>query len=225
MRRGIIAIILSLTALALLGSAALAQEPGVEVFWSWQADSVVPADYHGKALPTFASNIKVGVSVIRGGKIISPDSYRVLWLLNGVRFNGGGSSVITIPASSLNTSPIITVMIDGVGKNTFTDTKRLPLVKPQIVIDSAFIDYPGTTDGSVIISAKPYFFGKDIGRLLWQWTVNNILLADFVAGQNSARFVPIAEDGALIHAKVLARDPELSLIKADDTIDFIFRNQ
>lgn len=155
---------------------------------SWSADSYVPADYEGKALPTRGSEIRV---VAEPTKKISQDPEKLTyrWLLdNDIAgyASGQGKSVFRFRATKWagDTHEIESQVLDEKETLISRNVISVKIAEPELLIKQATGNYAlkeslsAFTGQDVKILAIPLFFHiKNLGEVAWQWRFDNQTLS------------------------------------------------
>jgi hypothetical protein len=144
------------------------------VILTWQAQSFVPADYHGKILPTTGANIKTGLEVVNENKIKDLSKINIRWYLDGKLLTQGlGLKEINFNATYAATYShfVRAVVLDT---EEISGSVDIPIVSPKIIIKTPT---PATNSiflGKTLLQAIPYFFNvTDLKNLIFNWTVND----------------------------------------------------
>lgn len=156
-----------LTILFAVSVKANAQAP-LEFLVDWRANTYVPSDYQGKALPTRGSRVDVTFELIDGGRIANISNSEVRWFINfNIQDRGLDKNKFSFthdPASNRN--PVIKIEVLNYKGQTLSHTFTIPISNPEVNI----VSYDQRN-----FIAKPYFFNvKDINALNFSWTVNGI---------------------------------------------------
>jgi len=151
---------------------------------SWSADSYVPPNYKGKALPTLGSQIKV---VALPTKMLPqhPDNYYYRWLLDerlAGYANGQGKSIFSFKVSKWSgdshevESQILDAQENIIARNFVT----IPVIGPELLLNKkntnqALQDNLAVQTGQEIeLLATPLFFNiTRLSDLDWQWVFDN----------------------------------------------------
>jgi hypothetical protein len=166
----VIAFILFISQILLTGGHAKAA--GTEMFITWHADSFVPAMFTGKALPTTGSSITASVLLVSNNKIVSLSGQKVYWYVNG-NFAGNERRVtFKVPGMAPNSIELRAELPDF-GDGSMLKTIQIPVVRPEVVIDTPFPS-KRMTNGTTTIFAYPFFFSiQKISSLIYSWELNN----------------------------------------------------
>lgn len=142
---------------------------------TWKASgSYIPANYQGKALPTYGSQITASLEIISNGKIASLQGQTIYWYLNDTLLGGGtGAQTITFPpfGQAPNTMTL-KVELPSYNGNFLIHTISIPMVQPQAVIYAPYPNGQFPTN-PVTVTAIPYFFNTaSPDNLSYSWSVN-----------------------------------------------------
>ena len=146
---------------------------------TWRAvDGVAPPAYRDKVLPGINAPIVASVEAVSGGKIIDLGSRTVYWYLDD-DFVGGGLGKRTIPLTAPGYTKIMNlrVAVPDYPGGLSVGTTQIQMADPRIVVVAP---YPGGlfSQSVVQVRAVPYFFrAPDLGKLSFQWTVNDQAVA------------------------------------------------
>jgi|SRR3989344_1659217 len=137
-----------------------------EFLITWKANSYVPSEYQGKALPIADSIINIGLDLMVGGKIVDLSKNQVQWTLNGKLTDSGlglkNLNVRLNKLSNTNLNLIIKINYKGSELNKFV---VIPVAEPEVVIK---------TINKSTLKANPYFFNvQNLNQLSFNWSVNN----------------------------------------------------
>lgn len=136
--------------------------------------SYIPAAYHGKALPTYGSEITASLEIISNGKLANLQGQTIYWYLNDTLLGGGaGAQSITFPPFG-EAPNIMTLKVElpNYNGNFLIHTMDVPMVQPQAVI---YAPYPNGqfSANPVAVVAIPFFFNTPSpDDLSYSWSVN-----------------------------------------------------
>ena len=137
---------------------------------TWRAESLIPKEYPGRALPSPGSAITVSAMLVQNGRIVALDGADIRWTVNGIKNPAfTGKSFISFSADPKVGAQTIAVTVGGdqpTGKLI-----SIPLPEPEIAI------YPPNRGvipaGISVFRALPYFFPvSSPGELALTWSVN-----------------------------------------------------
>lgn len=152
-----------------------------------EADTLVPAFYRGRSLPSVGSTARV-VAVPADGSNRPPTSYSYLWQLNNKVLFGGpltGTNIAFIPTGLGNNQLLTVEVIDTVtGALVARKSIGLPLTKPEIHFygenplrgpnNIALNKEHILVGDEITVRAEPYYMSADIfsTQPLLEWEVN-----------------------------------------------------
>jgi hypothetical protein len=149
---------------------------------SWQAYNYVPSWYTGKILPSPGTLVEVRFDLIDKGKMIDLSQFRVRWYLNNKLIqnenNGLGLQYLKFIVPELTREgdiEIRIVVLDYPGSNVLGKLIKIPVVRPEAVIDAPYI-ISKSVFGNFIYKAYPFFFNvQNLNDISTQWSfaVNN----------------------------------------------------
>lgn len=155
------------------------------------SNSVVPAFYKGRALPSSGTSIEVG-AVVFTGLNTSPSNYLYVWKLDGQIQNGGavrGKTLFSfIP--SIKKNVVISVEVQNtVGKVLAQKSQNINIVQPELYfyeqnplrgLSSVTLNNPYTfIADEMTIRAEGYFMDAKLqgANILNEWRINNRVVA------------------------------------------------
>jgi len=145
---------------------------------SWQAQSYIPNWYQGKILPTNGTPTEISFELIDKGKLADLSKTKVRWYINDELVkneeNGLGikSLKIITPNYSGQETEIRISVVDYLGGETLDKIIKIPVVGPEVLIDSPYPDKK-ISAGSSIFQAIPFFFNiKNLNSLSIEWSAN-----------------------------------------------------
>lgn len=142
------------------------------VFLTWRAHSYAPAEFPGKVLGTSQSKISAGVEIISGGKTLDLSKTMIRWYGNGdLLASNTGLRQITFYIPETRGTIDLRVEVDDLKYGTLIKTVEIPVVAPEVVIETPFTAETFDTN-QIILTAKPYFFNS-ISELVFNWKVND----------------------------------------------------
>lgn len=161
---------------ALLPFNTMAAEP--QFLISWQAENYAPSWYSGKILPTKDTSVEISFELIDKGKLANLSKTKVRWYVNDELVknekNGLGikSLKIITPNYSGQETEIRISVVDYLGGETLDRIIKIPVVGPEVLIDSPYPDKK-ISAGLSIFQAIPFFFNiKNLNSLSVEWSVN-----------------------------------------------------
>lgn len=184
---------------------------------SWKAQSYVPGWYEGKIFPAPGTPVEARFELVDAGKIADLSKAKVRWYLNGelVRNeeNGLGIKSLNFIASQSGGQDVeirIAVLDYGDGGGQIDEVIRIPVAKPEVVINSPYPDRLIKV-GKNSFRATPLFFGaKEISadNFSFEWSVDGKKIEGFFEKQ--ADFVldvgAQTSAGAKLRLSVLAKN-------------------
>ncbi len=152
-----------------------------------ESNTLVPAFYQGRSLPTVGSTVRVIATPYTGGNV-SPSDYTYVWKHNNQVLFGGaikGKQVAEIKIG-LGIEQIISVdVINSRGETVAKKSIVLPLAKPEILFyeenplrgasQIALSDTYYLIDDEVTLRAEPYYMDSNIFSTepLIEWSLNS----------------------------------------------------
>jgi len=161
----------------IIGSfSAHAQQSAPQFLITWHANTYVPSNYTGKALPGAYTQITASFELLSGGKLLNLTGQTIYWYLNGNFLdNGTGkqTAIFNAPAATPDTETLEVQLPNYKGGLLVRDIS-IPIVDPEVVIEAPFAN--GSFSGnSATLHATPYFFGVTSPlELTYVWDVNGI---------------------------------------------------
>jgi len=145
---------------------------------SWQAESYAPSWYQGKILPINGAPVEISFELIDKGKIADLSKTKVRWYVNDELVkneeNGLGikSLKIITPNYSGQETEIRISVVDYKGGETLDKVIKIPVVGPEVLIDSPYPDKK-ISAGLSIFQVVPFFFNiKNLNSLSVEWSAN-----------------------------------------------------
>ena len=146
-----------------------------EIIVTWKTDTYAPAWFLGKILPTRNSNISAAVSVVDNGVLADLSEFEIRWDGGGEVFQSGiglDSFNFKVPKFSSGEQSL-TVSIVGYNGSNIRKTVFIPIVNPEIIIDTNLTDELVKSGGTVNIRALPFFFNvKNDSEIDLSWQIN-----------------------------------------------------
>jgi len=181
----IICFLLFIVCFLFLVSSAKSQSPETGIALTWTADTYVPLNYPGKALPTRKSAIEVVATI--NNLNINPEELIYYWFVNDrIKDNGSrkGNQVFEFELSEA-LSQITTVRVKAKDQrgNPIAESNYLVIKpsQPEIIIqtDAPFLigerlipEYQISANQEVKFTARPYFFKVERpDELDYEWNV------------------------------------------------------
>ncbi len=137
-----------------------------EFMVSWKANSYVPPDYPGKALPSPTSPIEIAFELLENSRIVNLAGNEVRWFINNqLQKSGLGLKTLTyIPLRFERQDKTIRIEVRRYRGANLEETIVIPIAEPEVVI---------TPLADNIFKALPYFFNTaSLNQLNFEWTVN-----------------------------------------------------
>ena len=148
--------------------------PGADGIITWEAETIVPRGYTGKALPVQSSFVRAAFEFIENGKFADLSKRELRWFLDDALFakgNGLKTTRMRVTAGN-NNSHFIRVQITDGRAILFEKSAEIPVVNPRLRIQ------PPSFDGLIArgaheLRAIPYFFNaKSVDEITFGWNVN-----------------------------------------------------
>lgn len=146
-----------------------------QVFITWHANTYIPPEYAGKALPSANSKVQAFAEVVDHGKIVDLSKLTVFWYLNNNFIAGGvGATSASFRAGeALSDKLSLRAEVQGYKAITLIQTVTIPVVLPSVVINGP---YPTdqTFESELRLRALPYYFNvTDPLQISLGWKVND----------------------------------------------------
>lgn len=160
---------------------------GVDFLIDWAADSYIPQDYEGKALPTYGSKITLSATPL---SIINENDYEFIWLIDlTTTANNNKKSVadFTIKKRSGEHNVFLTIRDIKNKKIIKESSLSIPIFTPQTITYkknqyghliplSSYQDISNTINkgGQLDLIAKSFYFTKikNLSSLNYNWQLN-----------------------------------------------------
>ena len=208
-----------------------------EVDLLWEVASYIPAQYSGKALPSYQTSIKVA-AIPQGMK--TPDSNLIYeWKLNDRNLadsSGIGKKVLNF-SSSENDENSVEITVSNSDKSITAKNKILIKTrKPQILFYEELplegLQYQKELGASLslqkselTIRAEPYFFSKRaLEKISWEWTMNDKKIKNQPKPNILNLTMPSNTQGASLIG-LFASNPFNILERAEKELRINFNNQ
>ncbi len=160
-----------------------AKEP--EIIFSWQAQTITPSWYEGKAFPSYDSDIDISFEVVEQngalkGSLIDISNKEVRWYINDdfVKKENGLQSVRVrnkdYPDKTLSVRVSIVDYYDSeLGRSyNINHHESIPIVAPRVVVDYHKFVPDVLPSEKLFLSVYPFFFNIDPNALRVSWKVN-----------------------------------------------------
>lgn len=148
----------------------------LELIVTWQANTLFPSDYQGKAFPGPRSSITASIEAYQGGKWTDLSRASLTWVLDGkVIGRGEGMQELLFriparPAPSLTLKAVVALPDTGTSFNAFS---VIPVLGPQVVIAAPFPERRVAPQSRFTLEALPYFWNaQSLGTIFFSWTAN-----------------------------------------------------
>jgi len=168
-----IAVLVSL----LFGFGSASAQSSLEFLTSWQAQNYAPLWYGGKTMPIPGSKVDVNLELLNSGKPVDLSWRTIRWYVNDelVKNEDDGLGITSLEIIVPNGSNRIGVRtaILNYGGQTLNNTVYIPVVSPEVVIDSP---YSGNKikAGLSVFEAVPFFFNiLNKSDLTIEWLANS----------------------------------------------------
>ncbi|MDO8466990.1 MAG: hypothetical protein Q7S83_02505 [bacterium] len=138
-----------------------------EFIVTWRADSYVPPQYLGKALPGNETNIDLALEILDGGRLANLSDKEIRWLINGDALKSGtGLKNISFIAEGVMGDQEVEVTVIGYkGGEPIAKSLIIPMTDPEAAIYS----------GENTFRALLYFFNiKNLQQALINWSANGL---------------------------------------------------
>lgn len=168
------------------GYSALAQSPQPVFYFSWQAETLTPQMFAGKALPIEGSTVNASFELLRGGKPVDLTKNTVRWIVNGsvAREDLGTKSISFVNKLFSGNVISVQVIVLGLSGRDYSYAGTIPIVSPEITIRSPH-DKDRVAARVLNLEGLPYFFNaRALSELQFGWTVNGIAPAGTAAEPN-----------------------------------------
>lgn len=148
-----------------------------ELVVTWSTNSLAPATYRGRLLPSHASPIMLSAQLLDNRKVIAqPLAGDFSWYVNGKLAQGQTSANFTIDPSTTPTSDgyAIEIYARNYQSVPLKASLFIPLTQPQVVITTPLAGKTVQLSGT-LLTALPYFFNTtSLSDLLFTWQINGI---------------------------------------------------
>lgn len=150
-----------------------------EFLVTWKANTYVPPEYQGKALPVPGSVIELAFEIIDNGQIANISQNRVRWTINNKvvsRANGQKRLTYQIPAFISGDLDLKITVLDYAG----TDQEAfvtIPITRPKVIIDAPFVDSEIGAETAALGALSYFFTAAKIDELNFNWVVNSLKAA------------------------------------------------
>lgn len=147
-----------------------------EFMVTWKANSYIPTNYPGKALPSNGSKVEVAIELIDRGKIADLSRTEVRWFINNRLQNSViGLKNFSFIAQRLKGDHEVRIDLLNYRGVNLTKTITIPLVNPEVVIDSPYPENLLTAGLDNFFQALPYFFNiPDPSEIKFVWSANGL---------------------------------------------------
>jgi hypothetical protein len=152
----------------------LAQTPP-QIIFTWEVNNYFPADYAGKALPTYGAPVSLAAEVLKDNKLLDTSQANFLWYVDDKLITSGlGQKEISFKITKrAGDTHFVRVIIDKDGENIESNL-RIPIFEPKIVIDKPLPENTAKVGEKILLQILPYFFNiKSFDELIFGWEVNN----------------------------------------------------
>ncbi|MBI5732904.1 hypothetical protein HY967_03025 [Candidatus Jorgensenbacteria bacterium] len=156
-------------------------QSNAQIIFTWQAHNFYPANFRGKALPTFNTPTSVAVELLKNNKLTDLGAATITWYVDEKFVKRGvGQKEILFNTKRLEGEiSFIRVIIDF-NNERFETSTRIPTSKANVVITTApqsrFYISPNTT---LDLFAFPYFFNvNSLKDIAFSWEVNGQRLSN-----------------------------------------------
>ncbi len=150
-----------------------------EFLVSWEAENYAPVWYSGKILPIAGTKVGISFNLFEAGRPVSLLNNTIRWYVNGklVQNENDGLGIKSLKTTALNdgnNQMSVRITIIDYADEILNKTVVIPVVKPQVVIDSPYSNNNIRT-GLSIFKATPFFFNVlDKNSLAVNWSANGV---------------------------------------------------
>lgn len=143
-----------------------------EIWMTWRANSYVPAEFTGKAMPIEATTVTVSFEVVDGGRFANLSGHTIYWYLNDELIKSGvGTQQVSFRAP-IRGNHDIRVKVNNYNGTSLVKTLEISAIRPEAVVVAKF---PKNIFSSqkIQVMGMPYFFNvTKQNRLDFSWEVN-----------------------------------------------------
>lgn len=146
------------------------------VIITWQADNFYPADYAGRALPSFGTPVTVTAEVLQNNKLLDVSQANFLWYVDeNLVARGVGLKQMTFNAQAGSGGyDFVRVVVQAANNNSFENSTRVYVTRPTVVLEGDFPNQTASAGSQILIQAIPYFFNiTSLNDLNFSWLINN----------------------------------------------------
>lgn len=170
----------------------MAEENEIDVITTWNAESLYPSNYEGKALPSNGSKFNVSAEVTNNGKLINSSDIEFKWYFDKKLYESGmGLKNVSFYAKNRKNSSHSVKLIININGQYITKFIEIPVVPREVVIESPFPGNVISPNTSVTFRATPYFFDvSSLSDLDITWKIQN---REIKNEKNNTLFVQFGE--------------------------------
>lgn len=157
----------------------------VDFFVDWSAETYIPPEYDGRAMPTYNSKITLSATPL---SLINENDYKYSWIIDlaSTPSNNGKPSVSFPSTKTSGGEHIIylTIINKKTGKIIKEYSLSIPITSPQNFVYAKLssghlsllnMENKANINAQLDLTAKPFFFNKTdrSQALIFQWMLNN----------------------------------------------------
>ena len=146
---------------------------------SWKAQNYAPVWYGGKVLPVVGTLVDINFELIDAGKIANLSQNTIRWYVNYdlVKNESDGLGIkllrTTVPNRGGDEMSVRIVIIDY-ANNVLNKIITIPVVRPEAVIDSPYLNN-NIRSGLSVFRAIPLFFNvSGVNKMAVNWSANDV---------------------------------------------------
>ena len=150
-----------------------------EFLVSWKAQNYAPDWYNGKILPVVGTPVNINFELINAGKTVNLSQNIVRWYVNDglVKNENDGLGIkslkVAVPNGGSDEMSVRIVIIDYAA-DVLNKTVIIPVVRPEAVVDSPYLNNR-IQSGLSVFKTTPFFFNVlDVNSLAISWSANGI---------------------------------------------------
>lgn len=206
-----------------LGHSASAQT-APRMFLSWEANTLAPAGFEGRRLPTANSLVNVSVGVVSAGRLLDLSGQNVYWYVNDSFHRGGpGLDRISVLAPEIRNTVIEVRAELPDSPEGLLATTRIPVVSPKVVIQS---NRPAGQfrQSPLVLKGEAFYFNlPNASSLSFGWRANGVSPKNTENPSTLVINLPAdARPGYAIEVSLLGRNPNQLLEMASRKASFFF---
>lgn len=151
-------------------------QPAPVFMVTWQAESFIPAEFEGRAIPTNRTSVEVAMNLVENKKIVNLSGTEIKWFVNDKRvLRGNGAQLMHFQVDEFtNRAQGVRIEIPDHKGIKLEKTILIPLATPELVVQTFRIGDKIGAGETITLKAMPYFFNTaTIQDLSFNWLVNN----------------------------------------------------